>query len=107
MPTQIPERIKRERRAALMAVQAEVSMAKNRELIGREVEVLVEGEMPGRSRRLRGRTAGQAPEIDGQVFLKGEAEAGEFVSARIEKAMTYDLDARITEWAEQSGEMAG
>ena len=107
LPGQLPERIKRQRRAALMAVQAEVSMAKNREWIGREVEVLVEGEMPGRSRRLRGRTAGQAPEIDGQVFLKGEAEAGEFVSARIEKAMTYDLDGRIMGWAEQSGEMAG
>jgi ribosomal protein S12 methylthiotransferase len=96
LPAQLPDRIKRERRAALMALQAEVSIKKNREMIGREVEVLVEGLTSGRSRRLRGRTAGQAPEIDGQIFLTGEAEAGDFVCARIENAKTYDLDGRIT-----------
>jgi len=95
LPAQLPERIKRERRAALMALQAEVSIKKNREMIGREVEVLVEGLTSGRSRRLRGRTAGQAPEIDGQIFLTGAAEVGDFVCARIENAKTYDLDGRI------------
>jgi ribosomal protein S12 methylthiotransferase len=95
LPAQLSERVKRERRAALMALQAEVSMEKNREMIGREVEVLIEGPGAGRSRRLRGRTAGQAPEIDGQIFLTGEAEAGEFVNARIEDAKTYDLVGRI------------
>lgn len=95
LPAQLPERVKRERRAALMALQAEVSMEKNREMIGREVEVLIEGPGVGRSRRLRGRTAGQAPEIDGQIFVAGEAEAGDFVNARIENAKTYDLDGRI------------
>jgi ribosomal protein S12 methylthiotransferase len=96
LPAQVPQRVKRERRAALMAVQAEISMKKNREIVGREVEVLVEGRIAGRANRLRGRTAGQAPEIDGQTFLTGEAEAGDFVRARIEKARTYDLDGRIT-----------
>lgn len=96
LPAQLSEQVKRERRATLMAAQAEVSLNKNREMVGREVEVLVEGRTSGRSRRLRGRMAGQAPEIDGQVFLTGEAEAGDFVRARIEKAMTYDLEGRIS-----------
>ncbi|HTY54638.1 MAG TPA: 30S ribosomal protein S12 methylthiotransferase RimO [Candidatus Binataceae bacterium] len=95
LPAQLPVRVKRERRAALMAAQAEVSIIKNREMIGREVEVLVEGAIGGRGKRLRGRTAGQAPEIDGQIFLTGEAEAGDFVYARIENAKAYDLDGRI------------
>jgi len=95
LPDQVPERVKRARRAHLMATQAEISLAKNRGLVGREVEVLVEGPMPGRSTRLRARTSGQAPEIDGSVFLAGEAEAGEFVRARIDKALSYDLHATI------------
>jgi len=95
MPGQVPERVKRARRASLMATQSEISLAKNRGLVGREVEVLVEGPMPGRSTRLRGRTSGQAPEIDGSVFLAGDAEAGEFVRARIDKALSYDLHATV------------
>jgi ribosomal protein S12 methylthiotransferase len=92
---QVPERVKRARRASLMATQSEISLAKNRGLVGREIEVLVEGAMPGRSTRLRGRTSGQAPEIDGSVFLAGDAEAGEFVRARVDKALSYDLHATV------------
>ena len=95
MPDQVPERVKRARRASLMATQSEISLAKNRSLVGREIEVLVEGAMPGRSTRLRGRTSGQAPEIDGSVFLAGDAEAGEFVRARVDKALSYDLHATV------------
>jgi ribosomal protein S12 methylthiotransferase len=99
MPGQVPERVKRARRAELMQTQAEISLRKNRGLVGREVEVLVEGPMPGSAARMRGRTPGQAPEIDGAVFLRGDAEPGEFVRARIEKALSYDLHARVTEAA--------
>ena len=94
---QVPERVKRARRAELMEAQAQISLKKNRELVGREMEVLVEGPLPGRATRMRGRTPGQAPEIDGAVFLKGEAAPGEFVRARIERALSYDLHARVTE----------
>ncbi|HTR63712.1 MAG TPA: 30S ribosomal protein S12 methylthiotransferase RimO, partial [Candidatus Binataceae bacterium] len=97
MDGQVPERIKRSRRAELMETQAEISLKKNRELVGRELEVLVEGPMPGKSARMRGRTPTQAPEIDGAVFLKGDAEPGEFVRAKIERALSYDLHARVTE----------
>ncbi len=96
LPGQIPERVKRARRAELMRAQAQISLAKNRELVGRELEVLVEGSLPGRVPRLRGRMPGQAPEIDGAVFLTGEAEPGEFVRARIGKASTYDLHGTMT-----------
>ncbi|HWJ40603.1 MAG TPA: 30S ribosomal protein S12 methylthiotransferase RimO, partial [Candidatus Limnocylindrales bacterium] len=95
MPDQVPERVKRARRSSLMATQSEISLAKNRGLVGREVEVLVEGPMPGRSTRMRARTSTQAPEIDGSVFLAGDAEPGEFVRARIDKALSYDLHATV------------
>jgi len=97
MAGQVPDRVKRARRAELMEAQAEISLRKNRDLVGRDMEVLIEGPMPGRTTRLRGRTTGQAPDIDGAVFLNGEAVPGEFVRARIEKALSYDLHARVTE----------
>ena len=78
-----------------MTNQSEISLNKNRELVGREMEVLVEGPMLGRATKLRGRTAGQAPEIDGSVFLAGDADPGEFVRARIDKALSYDLHATV------------
>lgn len=91
---QLPEKVKRRRRAELMEAAAEISLEKNQEMLGREVEVLVEGAIPGRSMRLRARTAAQAPEIDGFVMLDGEAEPGEFVTAHIERVSTYDLFGR-------------
>ena len=93
---QVPEAVKRRRRAELMEVAAEISLDKNRGFIGREIEVMVEGAAPGRATRLRARTSAQAPEIDGMVLLSGEAEPGEIVRARIERASTYDLHGRIT-----------
>jgi len=97
MDGQVTERVKRARRAELMETQAEISLKKNRELVGRELEVLVEGPLPGKSARMRGRIESQAPEIDGAVFLKGDAEPGEFVRAKVERALSYDLHARVTE----------
>ncbi len=96
MPDQLPERVKRARRSALMELQAEISLRKNRSLLGRELEALVEGEAEGRATRMRGRTSGQAPEIDGMVLLKGEAHPGEFVRARIDRVLSYDLVGEVT-----------
>ncbi len=97
LPDQVPQRVKRERRRALMAAQGEVSLRKNRELVGKEIEVLVESESPDRRARMRGRSWSQAPEIDGTVFLNGAARAGQFARARVERAFTYDLHARVVE----------
>ncbi|HLX36761.1 MAG TPA: 30S ribosomal protein S12 methylthiotransferase RimO [Candidatus Binataceae bacterium] len=94
MPNQVAERTKRARRARLMETQADISHKKNRAMVGRELEVLVEGAVPGRASRMRGRSAAQAPEIDGAVFFKGDGAPGEFVRVRIDKALTYDLSGR-------------
>jgi ribosomal protein S12 methylthiotransferase len=96
LPGQVPDRVKRERRAVLMETQAEISLNKNRELVGSDIEVLVEGSTSGRAMRLRGRTPAQAPEIDGMVILKGDAQPGDFVTARVERALSYDLHAVVT-----------
>jgi ribosomal protein S12 methylthiotransferase len=97
MPGQVPARVMRARRARMMEAQAEVSRSRNRVMIGREMEVMVENYAPGERAALRGRLAGQAPEIDGMVLLRGVADPGDFVRARIEKAFTYDLHARVVD----------
>jgi len=96
MAAQVAERVKHRRRRTLMELQADIAARRNGALIGQELEVLVEGQLPGSVTRLRGRTPGQAPEIDGMVVLRGEAHAGEFVRARISGARTYDLSGEIT-----------
>ncbi|WP_459941090.1 30S ribosomal protein S12 methylthiotransferase RimO [Deferrisoma palaeochoriense] len=83
----------------LLEVQAGVSRARNREFLGRELEVLVEGfDEEG---RVVGRTYGQAPEVDGFTVLEGYpdevVEIGGFVRARITSAGDYDLAARVVE----------
>jgi len=95
LPDQLPERVKRDRRAAVMGAQAAISLKKNQRLVGKEIEVIAEGRAPGRATLMRGRTAAQAPDIDGMVMLKGEIQAGEFARARITKALTYDLHGEI------------
>jgi ribosomal protein S12 methylthiotransferase len=90
----VPESVKEERLGVLMDLQKKISLKKHRGLVGRKMEVLVEGQ--DRQRRLlRGRLKTQAPEIDGSFFLKGKAKPGDWVEARITKALPYDLIGEI------------
>ena len=91
----VPEEVKEERLRILMKVQKKISLKKYRRLVGRKAEVLVEGTDRQRT-TLRGRIRTQAPEIDGCVFLKGEARPGDFVEAEITQALPYDLIAVTT-----------
>ncbi len=95
MPAQVPARVKHARRRRLMETQAEISMRKNQALVGRNMEVIVEGQLAGSATRLRGRTSAQAPDIDGMMILRGDATPGEIVHARIDQARTYDLVGQI------------
>ncbi len=92
----VPTEVKEARREGLMAVQREISLDLNRARIGERVEVLVEGTHPDTDLLLRGRTAGQAPEIDGQVIINdGTAGAGAFVTVEVTEAHPYDLVGRV------------
>lgn len=76
----------------LMSVQRKIARRKNRELIGRELEVLVEGPSEEHDLVMAGRHAGQAPDIDGQVYLSGgEVERGQMRRVKVTQASDYDL----------------
>jgi ribosomal protein S12 methylthiotransferase len=94
LPHLIPEGVKEERLRALMEIQKKISLKKYRKMVGQKRVILVE--RPQRKRGiLRGRLQTQAPEIDGSVFLHGEARPGNWVEARITQALPYDLVAQI------------
>jgi len=76
----------------LMALQRKIARAKNKLLIGRELEVLVEGPSEEHDLVMMGRHRGQAPEIDGQVYLSGgEVLPGQLRRVKITQASDYDL----------------
>ena len=98
MAEQVPVKLRRSRRATLLALQQRVSSERLRRRVGETVTVMVDG----RARTGRGsdgvwaaRTSGQAYEVDGGVLLEGEGlSPGERVPARITGASAYDLFAR-------------
>ena len=76
----------------LMSLQRRISKRKNRELIGTELDVLVEGTSEESELVMVGRHAGQAPDIDGNVFLSGgPVLPGQMRRVRITQASDYDL----------------
>ena len=76
----------------LMSLQRGIARAKNKQLIGKTLEVLVEGTSEEHEFVMKGRHRGQAPDIDGQVYLsEGEAAAGQIRQVRIDQASDYDL----------------
>ena len=88
------------RRKHLMAVQRQISKKKKRALVGREFDLLLEGESDESDLLLEGRTPMHAPEIDGKVLVNDVPEGldpqpGEFYRCQITKAHDYDLVARI------------
>jgi ribosomal protein S12 methylthiotransferase len=94
LPDDVPADVKEERRARLMQAQEEIALARNRRLLGRTIDVLVEGAHEESDLLLSGRTEGQAPEIDGAVILTDAPRVlfpGEFVEVRIDAAHPHDL----------------
>ncbi|MFH0902992.1 MAG: 30S ribosomal protein S12 methylthiotransferase RimO [Pseudomonadota bacterium] len=97
LPDRIPAKVARQRSRALMRLQQGISRRRQQLLVGRTIEVLVEGVAEESELLLVGRSAGQAPEIDGVVYLTdGTAAPGEIVRARVTQAAEYDLVASIS-----------
>jgi ribosomal protein S12 methylthiotransferase len=98
LDAKVPKLVASNRYRRLMGVQRKISRAANKAMVGREVDVLVEGESEEHELVMKGRHPGQAPEIDGQVFLSGgEARAGEMRRVRISQASDYDLVGELTD----------
>ena len=90
----VPAAVKTERKERLMLTQQRISLQKNQALVGKTLDVLIEGQgiVDGSTEVISlGRTYRDAPEIDGMVIVEGELPEGEITPVRITGAMTYDL----------------
>jgi ribosomal protein S12 methylthiotransferase len=104
LPGKVPARTAAARHRKLMALQRSIAHAKNEALVDRELEVLVEGPSDEHEYVMMARHAGQAPDIDGQVYLSGGlARPGELRRVQITQASDYDL---VGELLDDDGEAA-
>jgi ribosomal protein S12 methylthiotransferase len=94
LPNPLPQAVMEARRDALMQVQQPISLKKNRAQIGQVVDVLIEQENP-ETGQLIGRSTRFAPEVDGLVYVEGEASLGSLVPVLIEDADVYDLYGKV------------
>lgn len=91
LPNHLEEEVKAERRDALMLVQQGISQELNAKKVGNIYEVLIEEQIEDNV--YIGRTQGDAEEIDSIVYVKSKNQlnAGNFVTAKINNALEYDL----------------
>jgi ribosomal protein S12 methylthiotransferase len=94
LPNPLPQSVMDDRRDALMSMQQPISLRRNRAEIGKVVDVLIEQENP-ETGELIGRSARFAPEVDGLIYVTGEARLGSLVPVTIDDADVYDLYGRV------------
>jgi ribosomal protein S12 methylthiotransferase len=89
---QVPEETIQRRFNELMEIQQRISLENNQKLVGRRMEVLVEGVSRESDLLLQGRWYGQAQEIDGVVLINdGDCSPGDYVEIEVTEALPYDL----------------
>ena len=96
LPDPVPAEVQEERFQRFMELQQQVSIRKLARKVGKEMLVLIdEVDEEGAT----GRSAADAPEIDGLVYLNGETglKPGDMVKVRIDEADEYDLWASLVE----------
>lgn len=98
MENQIDEDEKHRRWTKLTNLQSSIVDEKNRKMIGKEVEMIIDGLSSESEYMLEGRTRGQALDIDGKILTsEGTAKQGEIVKARLTQSFDYDFIAEIVE----------
>ena len=100
LPNPIPQEVMDERRDAIMTLQQPISLKRNRAEIGKVVDVLIEQENP-ETGELIGRSVRFAPEVDGLVYVQGEARLGTIVPVVITDADIYDLYGHVADLSTQ------
>jgi ribosomal protein S12 methylthiotransferase len=87
----VPRKTASARAKKLMQAQKRISRKKNRSRVGSELDVLVEGPSEESELVMVGRHGGQAPDIDGIVYLSGDALPGQMRRVRVTQATDFDL----------------
>jgi ribosomal protein S12 methylthiotransferase len=92
MPDQVPAEVMAERAQQVQELQDRLVWPRQKALVGTSQTVLVDGPSEDPAFPFEGRTAGQAPEIDGVVYLRnGKLTPGRFADVRIVEVDGYEL----------------
>jgi ribosomal protein S12 methylthiotransferase len=97
LPGHLPEEVKAERRDRIMAAQQPIAFAFNEGLVGRKLDVLIDGPAPDAPKGdlWLGRSYADAPDVDGLVYVSSKnVEPGDLARCEILAADGYDLVAR-------------
>lgn len=92
----VPEEVKNSRKEELLLLQQGITAEKNRQRVGQEEWVIIDGKMKGGY--FRGRAYFQAPEVDGAVLIKSDLllKPGDMVKAKFKTSGIYDLKAELS-----------
>jgi len=102
LPDKISPLVAANRFRQLAAIGRRIAREQNAGLVGSNLEVLVEGVSDEHDAVLMGRHGGQAPEIDGQVYLTGTEQlsvlpaAGQLIEVEVTQSSDFDLAAEVT-----------
>ena len=89
---QVPEDVKFRRLDELMMKQQAISAGINKKYLGKTVEVLIDESLEGEKGKFLGRTRGDAPEVDGVVYVSGKnIKIGDICRVKVKDTLQYDL----------------
>ena len=93
LPDQVPEEIKEERYHRAMQLQQQIAREVNRRYLGKELRVLIEAQDEKKPGGWIGRSAMDAPEVDGSVLVQTQKVLmpGKFYTVKITDTQDYDL----------------
>ncbi|HAN73261.1 MAG TPA: 30S ribosomal protein S12 methylthiotransferase RimO [Planktothrix sp. UBA8402] len=96
LPNQLAQEVMDARRDALMELQQPISLKQNQKSIAQVVDVLIEQQNP-QTAEMIGRSSRFAPEVDGLIYIEGDARLGSIVKVQITDADVYDLYGYVLE----------
>ncbi len=90
----VPEDEKNRRKEELMLIQQEISLKKNEALLGREIEVIIDGKNDG---EYIGRTQNDSPDVDCLVHIRTnkKMQVGNFAKVKVVRVEPYDIYAKF------------
>jgi len=96
----VPTKVKMDRMDAIMMLQQDINLRKNKELIGRKERVLID--FHGEDDVSIGRTYRDAPEVDNFVQVEGKLPIGEFVDIKITEASEYEIKGEALSYEQET-----
>lgn len=98
LPDHVSEEVKEERRGRLMAEQQRIAFEWNDAQIGKQVDIIIDSQVPGEETAWIGRSYADAPDVDSVTYVTGEGlSVGAMVKCEIVARKDYDLIAVAVE----------